>query len=169
MERTRALNKLMSIVKQDLPDLEKNSIIPNDGGGYTAFGKFTLTPTKNNTYIVETYGNQCGEFSTVKSALSWCIAEKYKQHKLSDEIINLEISRFMLVDDIKVRSALASKFKNKELRLAVEPKINSRKDRLKLLDFRLDKCINLAKYMQIRGFSNETVRTGRTSSQRTSR
>ena len=66
--------------------------------------------------------------------------------------------------DFDVRSNLVGKFKNSEHRTIVELKLRTRKDRLKLLDNELSKCINLAKYWQIRGFNNETVRTGRTTS-----
>jgi hypothetical protein len=54
-------------------------------------------------------------------------------------------------------------------REAVHSKIDSRKYRLRCIAEQLDKCINLAKYWQIRGFNNETARTGRTPPHRTNR
>lgn len=169
MNINRAVDRLMYLVAPDLPALEKNSIIPNEDGSYTAFGQFTIRSTDICTFTVEKYSNSCGEFTSIKSALSWCIAEKYKQYSLSDSILTLETKRLVLLADLHVRNKLATKFKNSEHRTIVELKLQTRKDRLKLLDDQLSKCVSLAKYWQIRGFNNETVRTGRTTSQRTSR
>ena len=169
MNINRAVDRLMYLVTPDLPALEKNSIIPNQDGSYDVFGQFTIRAQDAYTFTVEKYNNPCGQFTNIKSALSWCIAEKYKQYHLSNSILSLETKRFVLLADLNVRSNLVNKFKNSEHRTIVELKLRTRKDRLKLLDDQLSKCINLAKYWQIRGFNNETVRTGRTTSQRTSR
>jgi hypothetical protein len=71
-----------------------------------------------------------------------------------------------LINDLAVRTALAERMRD---RTFVEAKIDTKRCRLQQLDFRLDKCVNLAKYWQTQGFNNETVRTGRTPSKRTSR
>ena len=169
MNINRAVDRLMYLVAPDLPALEKNSIVPNEDGSYDVFGQFTIRARDAHTFTVEKYNNFCGEFTSIKSALSWCIAEKYKQYNLSNSILTLETKRLVCLADLDVRSNLVNKFKNSEHRTIVELKLRTRKDRLKLLDNELSKCINLAKYWQIRGFNNETVRTGRTTSQRTSR
>jgi hypothetical protein len=48
-------------------------------------------------------------------------------------------------------------------------KVEHRREQLARVSDQLTKCVNLAKYWQIRGFNNETARTGRSASQRTSR
>ena len=169
MNIDNALKRLLHLVEPDLPDLEKKSILSNEDGTYSVFGQFIIKPQDSNVCIVEKYGNLCGEFTSVKSALSWCIAEKYKQYGLSNSILSLEAKRLMLLGDLNVRSALFKKIKDSHHRSLVELKLQARKDRLKLLDNELSKCINLAKYWQIQGFNNETSRTGRTTPQRTSR
>jgi len=40
---------------------------------------------------------------------------------------------------------------------------------MEAVDAELEKCLNSAKYIQIRGFTNETARTGRTVANKTNR
>lgn len=169
MNIENTLNRLLNLVKADLPQLEKNSILSNEDGSYSVFGQFVITPQNANECIVTKHNTLCGEFTSVKSALSWCIAEKHKQYSLSNSILLLETKRIRLLGDLNVRSGLMKKIKDSQHRSMVELKLQARKDRLKLLEDELTKCINLAKYWQIQGFNNETARTGRTTSQRTNR
>jgi signal recognition particle GTPase len=103
------------------------------------------------------------------TALSWCIADKYQQHHLSTDIMRLEQQKLLLTADIRTRSTLNARIRSQDLRESVEAKIATRRARLQIVDERLTKCVNLAKYWQQRGFNNETARTGRTPSHRSSR
>ena len=161
MKRQQAIQRLEQIIEQDLCDLEK-TIILADGKRYLVFGKYRIEP-EGDIWIVIKNTLKVGEFGEVRSAMSWCIADKYHQHGLRENISRLEKHRLMLKSDIKVRSGLKI---NSE---AVAMKIETRRYRLQQIDFQLDKCINQAKYWQIRGFNNETQRTGRTASHRTNR
>lgn len=168
MKKQQAINKLLNLVKDDIPQLEKNSIIPQDSG-YLAFGKYHISPPVDGIVTVHKQTQLCGEFNNVKTALSWCIADKFRQFKLADQILQLEKQIIMVVADLHVRSTLASRFKTPGQRSATEPKLSARRYRLTQLNHHLDKCVNLAKYWQIRGFNNETARTGRQASYRTNR
>jgi signal recognition particle GTPase len=101
--------------------------------------------------------------------LSWCIADKFQQYNLSTDIIRLEQQKLLLQADIHTRAALSKGIRSADLRENVEVKIATRRSRLQIVNERLTKCINLAKYWQQRGFNNETARTGRTPSHRSSR
>jgi hypothetical protein len=105
----------------------------------------------------------------VPTALSWCIADKYQQHNLSTNIMRLEQQKLLLTADIRTRSTLNTRIRSQDLRESVEAKLATRRSRLQQVDERLTKCVNLAKYWQQRGFNNETARTGRTPSHRSSR
>ena len=163
MKRQQALKRLEEILEQDLNDLEK-TIILADGKRYLVFGCYRIEPTDfADVWVVLKHQQEIGEFSEVRSALSWCIADKYNQYHLRENISRLEKHKLLLKADLKVRSGLKSGSD------AVATKINTRRYRLQQIDFQLDKCINLAKYWQIRGFNNETQRIGRTTSHRTNR
>ena len=146
-----------------MPNLIKNAIVPNDNG-YLIFGKWAMKKHNTNLYKVICNGNICGDFGSAKSALSWCIAEKYGQHQLSLDIRRLEDQRLIMSADIEVRTILADKMKTQLCWETASYKLEHKKDQLNQIESQLDKCVNLAKYWQIRGFNNETVRTGRTTS-----
>ena len=165
MKRQQAIERLHSILEQDLSTIEKNVIVP-DGSGYMAFGRYHIQ-SLDGVYEVTKYQLVCGHFTSLRGAISWCIADKYNQHRLRSDIHRLEKQKLMLQSDFKVRSALAKRSKNSHD--GIDAKLETRQYQLAQIEFQLDKCINQAKYWQIRGFNNETQRTGRTPSHRTNR
>jgi hypothetical protein len=164
MKHTQVMARLEEIIKPDLPALESASIIP-DGRDYIVFGRYRIQ-RKPGLVSVLRYGNSMGDFTMVKSALAWCIADKHSQTLLADDIHRLEQQRGLLIADLETRTNLAAKIKDPHLSESVDAKIETRKQRLENLNLRLTKCINLAKYWQTRGFNNETARTGRTAPHR---
>jgi len=167
MKKHQALARLQQLIEPDLLALERNIIIA-DGAGFAVFGCYRIDPHSGH-YRVSKHGDDRGEFSAVPTALSWCIADKYQQHDLSTNIMRLEQQKLLLQADLHTRTILGKGIRSQHLRESVEAKIATRKSRLQLVDERLTKCVNLAKYWQQRGFNNETARTGRTSSHRSSR
>ena len=167
MKKQQALKKLENIVSQDLPDLERNLII-KDGRDFIAFGHYKIQPL-DGIFRVIRWSDTVGEFSSTRLALSWCIADKYKKYSLADCIMRLSQQQNLLSADLRTRSTLSKNIKQPLWRENVELKIQRKRQRLQHIEIQLDKCINLAKYWQLRGFNNETARTGRTASPRTSR
>lgn len=167
MKKHQALARLRQLIEPELLALERNIIIA-DGSGFMVFGCYRIDPQSGH-YRVSKHGLDRGEFSAVPTALSWCIADKYQQHGLSTSIMRLEQQKLLLQADIHTRSILSKGIRSRDLRESVEAKIATRKSRLQAVDERLTKCVNLAKYWQQRGFNNETARTGRTPSHRSSR
>jgi hypothetical protein len=161
-----ALDRLQHLVEADLPDLAKNAIVPLSDTVYQVFDRYVLNIQKSRRAQLMRYGNLVSEFTSARLALAWCIADKYNQQRLREQILQLDQQKSMLINDLAVRTALAERMRD---RTFVEAKIDTRRHLLQQLDFRLDKCVNLAKYWQTQGFNNETVRTGRTPSKRTSR
>ena len=164
MKTHDAYSKLEKLISSDLKDLELNSIIP-DGAGVLAFGKYSIQPN-DHEFVCVKESIKVGTFTSRKVALSWCIADKYRQHSLSHQIQELDKKRSALSSDIDVRSRIANRSKDASLYNCVENKLESKREKLLRLNLELDKCINLAKYWQIRGFNNEISRTGRQASHR---
>lgn len=167
MKKEQALERLQDIVLEDLIQLEKNTIL-RDGDDYLVFGRYHIRRIKNGYRVVK-FSSDIATMTSLRSALSWCIADKYQQHTLAADILRLEAHREMLGADLKTRAHLGAKIRNAEYRENVEMKLATRRQHLEHITGQLDKCVNLAKYWQIRGFNNETARTGRPSSPRTSR
>ena len=167
MKKQQAFKKLQTIVAADLPEIERNSIL-KDGEDVVAFGNYRIQPIRG-MFAVTRWADTVAEFSSSRLALSWCIADRYQKYTLANDIMRLGRQQNLLRADLQVRSALSKKIQQPHWRENVELKIQRKKQRLQYIEIQLDKCVNLAKYWQLRGFNNETARTGRTASPRTSR
>jgi hypothetical protein len=167
MKKNISLDRLHEIVKRDLKDIEQSAIVP-DGSDYIVFGNYRISPKKPG-FVVCKHEEFIAEFSTLRSAMSWCSADRYQKKSLGDRILTLEKSRAVELADLSVRSALAKHTKSVISKDAIDSKLQSRRYRLAQIEQELDKCIDLAKYWQIQGFNNETARTGRSAPHRTSR
>jgi hypothetical protein len=167
MKKNLDIEKLQRIVERDLPALENIAILKNHDD-YLVFGCYRVIK-QPKAHSVEVYKNGVllQEFTGLRTALSWCIADKYNQYTLGQDIKRLDASKFMLESDLAVRQPLGQKISDAKLKESVMLKIDTRKRRLSAVSQQLDKCVNLAKYWQTRGFNNETARTGRTSTTRT--
>ena len=164
MSPQKTFHKLHDMVAQDLASLAPNTIIP-DGRGYLAFEIYSIQPQKGLWHISKR-GVAVGTMTSARTAVSWCVADKYHQHALSTDIQNLDQHKQYLENDIHIRETLVRARRLPISTDAAEAKISSRKRRLEQVDERLTKCVNVAKYWQLRGFNNETARAGRSASHR---
>jgi hypothetical protein len=161
------MRRLQQVLEPELLQILPNSILPQDDG-YLAFGRYLIKKDSNRWTVCQDRRDP-REFGSARTALSWCIAEKNQQYHVSSQIQKLDQERSMLASDIDTRSHLQLKIRDAHLREAVDAKISNRKHRLHWVQTTLDKWVNVAKYWQIRGFNNETSRTGRSPSHRTNR
>lgn len=136
-----------------------NSIVQLDTG-YLAFGQYHLKPNVDR-YDVYHYEDFVASFSNKRTAISWCIAERYKQYKLSFEIRNLDSKKSQLSADISTRRRSGEISKNSIRAEIIETKLEPKIRYYNSVKAELEKCVNLAKYIQLRGFSNETARSSR--------
>lgn len=129
--------------------------------GWLAFGHYHIKPM-GDTCRVYTYNNDClGEFSTKRSAISWCVADKNKRLNLANYIKVLDNQKMRYEADIACRRQMVAKSRSNEFRDIIETKMQARLKAMNGIKAELEKCISLAKYIQIRGFLNETARTSR--------
>lgn len=167
MIATATYDKLEKILSMDLHTAKSNSIFTTDSG-YQVFGKYEITK-KNNNVSVSRHDYHISDFSSVKTAVSWCIADKYNQYKLADEVLVLDHQRSRLHDDLFVTKHLLRKSKDCNFIETVELKLETKQHLLTSVELRLDKCASLAKYWQLRGFNNEIERIRRTASNKDNR
>ena len=165
MTQTQEFKQLL---KQDFGTLVSNSIIPNDTGGYDVFDKYTITQTPEG-YSVTCYATDIGVFSSTKTALSWCIADKYSAYNTARQILQTDRKLTNLRYDIAVRASLGDRANNENFRDTILTKLETKIIHKKILENQLAKCVNWAKYIQQRGFENETQRIGRNQPNKTSR
>ena len=154
--------------RRELADLMPNVIWENDDGVYEVFGHYRIVP-ENHGFRVFCSATDVGVFSTTRSALSWCIADKKQAYNLARELKELDNKLAALNNDITVRTALAERSRRWEFRDPVATKLETKIILRKQVENRLAKCIGWAKYCQQRGFTNETQRIGRGQPNKTSR
>ena len=140
-------------------DTLKNSIV-DTASGVLAFGQYHIV-AENNKYTVYKFDDVAGSFSSKKSAISWCVAEKYRQYKLSRDIQTLDAKKYQVELDIRARQQIASRSEKQDFYDIVEAKLAPKILYYNSVKSELEKCINSAKYLQIRGFNNETARSSR--------
>ena len=168
MKNQQIITRLEQMVSGDIEDICKNLIIKS-GNGYEAFGRYRLQKTDNGIAVKRVDGIQTLIFGSMKTGLSWCIADKFNQHTLAMELEKLDSQSQNLRCDVLVRQQIINRMTDLNRKDAADTKISTKKIRLRQIDNELDKCVNLAKYWQLRGFNDEIARTRRKATNRTNR
>lgn len=137
-------------------------IVEDTTGGYVVFGKYHIQQQHNHGYLVSTETSQVHCFDSKRNAVSWCVADKYNQINLAATILNLDRKKQSLAADIQCRQGVGRRSQSDHFYEIVNMKVQPKLSLLSSVSSELEKCVNSAKYMQIRGFSNETARTSGT-------
>ena len=156
------------IFRQEFRNLMPNTIFQNDDGSYEVFGHYQIVPEKFG-FRVFCSATDIGNFGSTRTALSWCIADKYQNYNLARTILETDTKLHTLTNDINIRASLADRSRKFDFRDVVGIKLESKIIHKKQLENQLAKCVNWAKYTQQRGFANETARTGRGQPNKTNR
>ena len=138
-----------------------NLIVHIDDGSLVVFGRYQIEE-RNHEFTVKTFTRDPIEFSSKRTALSWCIADYKNQLKLANNILNLDRKKRLLSADIYCRRTLAERSRHHDFNDLVNTKIQTKISNYQAVNSELEKCVNWAKYIQIKGFNNETARTGLT-------
>jgi hypothetical protein len=155
-------------LRQEFKDILPNTIFQLENGIYNVFGKYRIEPNRPG-YRVYCSATEVGIFNSTKTALSWCIADKYQAYNTARDILELDTKLGALSLDIAARTAIAEHSTQWEFRDSVGTKLETKIIRKKQVENELAKCVNWAKYIQQRGFNNETARTGRSQPNKASR
>ena len=132
-------------------------ILSDEQGGYVAFGKYLIEP-QDTGYSVSTWDRTVHCFANKRTALSYCIADKINHINLANQILNLDRKQQILANDINSRTTAGNRGRSEDFYEIVNTKIQPKIARHEMVKAELEKCINSAKYIQIRGFNNETAR-----------
>jgi len=153
--------KLQQFAEQEFRRNMHNLIVEDEDGNVLVFGKYQITQ-ENNQCTVTPFAGYSLEFSNKRTALSWCVADNLNRLKLANNILSLDRKKSLLLADIYCRKTLADRSKNPDFNDLVNTKLQTKIYNYKAVNSELEKCVNLAKYLQIKGFNNETARTGLT-------
>lgn len=154
------------MLSADMALAEPNIMVKDSQGGYHVFGRFHVQTTESAAVVIEA-GREVGRFTSVRTAVSWCIAEKYRQSRLAQEIERLDHDLERVSRNHKALSDVAMRMRDRERRAISEIKSREAWLRCQALRERLAECVARAKYFQIRGFNDEIARTRRPAPHRT--
>ena len=160
--------ELERMFRLEFKSIESNLIWQTDSGEYEVFGRYRIVPQRPG-YQVFCSASEVGTFNSTKSALSWCIADKNSAYNTARELLTVDNKLAALTCDINTRATVGDRSNNPALREIILTKLESKIIHKKLLENQLTKCVNWAKYIQQRGFEDETQRTGRSQPNKTSR
>jgi hypothetical protein len=155
------MNKEQKLENWAERELKRNleSIIIDDGKGcIVVFGRYHIEPV-GTRFCVSTWDREIHSFSSKKTAMSWCTADHQHQYNLSSAILTLDRKKQTLAADIYCRKTLGERGRHENFYEIVNMKIQPKIDLYNSVNTELEKCVNRAKYLQIRGFNNETART----------
>ena len=148
--------KLERWAEKELSRNLKPMIVDDESGAYVAFGHYRLEPQELGCGV-RTWDRHIHTFANKRTAISWCVADKYHQYNLANNIQMLDNKKQQLSADIHCRQAQATRSSHEDFYEIVSTKIQPKQVVLDSVHAELEKCINSAKYLQLRGFSNETA------------
>lgn len=150
--------KLIKLAQRELAELQ-STLILKDGNGYQVFGRYQIVPD-SGLYRVDVNSDIQGRFINKKTALSWCIADNQHQMNLARQIQQLDERLQYTQNGLQQRRAVKENTRDPALKELARVKAQHRATRQSQTLAELEKCIKLAKYLHLKGFSNETQRTG---------
>ena len=131
-------------------------IVDDTEGGFLVFGKYRLLSDSHGVKV-STYDQDVHTFTNKRTATAWCTADRYRRYAMANNIVALDRKRQTLAADIHCRKLVGERGSTETFYEIVGTKLQPKIDQLNSVTSELEKCIISAKYMQIRGFNNETA------------
>ena len=91
--------------------------------------------------------------------MSWCTTDHKHYYNLANQILVLDRKKQVLAADIYCRQAIGERGQTESFYEIINMKLQPKINQYNSVTAELEKCVNQAKYMQIKGFNNETART----------
>ena len=155
--KKKAADALARLAQKHLID-NPNAII-DAGNSISVFGEYTIVKHSEECVV---YKNKVEQvvLNNTKNALSWCIFDKYKLIGYKNRIVEcdkqLGYKQMEIVHFVNCIKGSTDSFQKGVL----FDRLYNSKSQAVLIKKQLDKCVNLAKYWQQKGFNNETSRLG---------
>lgn len=153
--------KLENWAERELTRNMSNLIMNNQDGSVLAYGRYVIQQISPGVCEVQDFSDTATRFNSKKSALSWCAANRYNDLNLARYILQLDLQHGQIRRDIEQRRRVAESSANARFRETVLAKLESKQSFCRSVAAQLEKCIDRAKYLQLRGLQNETARTRR--------
>lgn len=133
-------------------------ILEDDDGSILAFGCYDIRPESRSVAVYRD-GALLNRFATRAVALSWCVAQHKNLITFGNHIEILDHQCRRVRADIRATKHMEQMLSDPDRREVLRSKIQNKQWYFNMLDSDLAKCVEKAKYLQLRGFRNETART----------
>lgn len=150
--------KVEHFAERELGKLAASVILQDSENQYIAFGQYHIRSTDSGVEVRNLAADLIGKFSNKRTALGFCTADKYKYLNLAFQIRNLDAKKQILDNDLQTARGSMNRGRSYEFREIVDTKMRSKILQHQSVCRELEKCVNSAKYLQIKGFQNETAR-----------
>lgn len=152
-------NKKVEIwAERELSKYMQHLIIPEHNRTISVFGRFVVVPKQTGVRVYENRDLRA-VLTDIRTAISWCVAQKYKRIDLAQRIEQLDQTLRTTIHDIQQRKRLAHRSRRLDFKNTVMTKLQTKIQYQSAVSQQLEKCIGLTKYLQRKGFQNETART----------
>jgi hypothetical protein len=143
--------------REILRNLPNMIVKDEDTNGWVAFGKYQIVPDTVG-YKVFSWTSEIHTFASKRAAISYCIADNCNKINLAHQILTLDTRQQLLYNDINCRKIQCARTRKQDFYDTVDAKVQPTIIKYNAVTSELEKCVNRAKYIQIRGFHNETAR-----------
>jgi hypothetical protein len=160
--------QLERLLREEFKTVLPFLIWQNNDGEYEAFDKYKIVP-EHPGYTVYINEDCQGFFNSTRTAISWCVADKFQRFNLARDLLTYDNMLANISNDIFVRAGVANKTQDYTLKESIEIKLEPKIIQKREIETHLNKCVNWAKYLQQKGFENETARFGSATTIKTNR
>lgn len=135
-------------------------IIREDDGSYYLFGKFCIIPDQEGNYhLVDMFDSEkIHSFTSLKTAVTYCVFEKNKKYKELRRIIELDDIIGSLESMIEQHSRIVEKTEDFDYKSIVQAKLLEEKLKKRQLTTEINSYIALSKYWQTKQFAENEAR-----------
>jgi len=156
------------LIREEFKEVLPVLIWQNEDGEYEAFARYKIVP-EHPGYTVYINDDCQGFFNSTRTAISWCVADKFQRYNLARDLLTYDNMLANISNDIFVRAGVANKTHDYTLKESIEIKLEPKIIQKREIESHLNKCVNWAKYLQQKGFENETARFGSATTIKTNR
>jgi len=139
--------------------LDNPNALFRSGDDVHAFGRYLIHRTEDG-YQIFRGATLAAQTDSSRVAISWCIADKLNKHDLTQEMVWADQAVAWRTREIEYFRHTLAVSQDLQKKYVVTDRLNDALTKLRYAQDRLDKCLNLAKYWQHKGFNDETSRTG---------
>lgn len=150
--------KLQELVEKTHKKLQ-SEIIVKKGDSYQAYKEYVIRQEGENWMVVSHFSDNTTVFNMAKSALAWCIAHKFKKYELANHIKFLDSRLAAKQADIDfLTHHLKQSTIGPELKFIMQCRLSEDIFSRKSYKQQLSKCVEMTKYIKIKGSSENELR-----------